>query len=184
MPSYRSAALKSSHNRSTDRIVSRAFKIVVCKEANMKGLNRRDVVFHGVVALSLIVGVVGGNFALHRWMLGNTTSREADAGTVSQTSATDINADDDADLFDLKPTRRNEPAKATNTDSTARREFLKKLIATKLPEASEEDQAAWLEKLEEVPLETAEGILDLRGELGSLSTLPKAETKPSSPIAD
>ena len=150
----------------------------------MKSMNRRDMVFHGIVALSLIVGIVGGNFALHRWMLGNTTSREADAGTVSQTSGTDINADEDADLFDLKPTRRHAPAKSASTDSIARREFLKKLIATKLPDASDEDQAAWLEKLEEVPLETAEGILDLRGELGSLSTLPKTESKPSGPIAD
>lgn len=150
----------------------------------MKSLNRRDMVFHGVVALSLIVGIVGGNFALHRWMLGNTTSREADAGTASQSSATDLKADDDADLFDLKPNRRSGPAKSHNPDSAARREFLKKLISSKLADATEEDQATWLEKLEEVPLETAEGILDLRGELGSLSNLPKAENSTGKLLAD
>ncbi len=139
-------------------------------------MNRREMAFHGIVALGVIVGIVGGNFALHRWMLGNTTSREADAGTAMTVQGTDSSADDNADLFDLKPTQRRGTGAATSADPAVRREQLKKLIVSKLPDASAEDQSTWLEKLEEVSLETAEGILDLRGELGSFDSQPSAET--------
>ena len=141
-------------------------------------MNRRDMVFHGIVALGVIVGIVGGNFALHRWMLGNTTSREADAGTVSNVQDQDATVEDDADLFELKPVRRSGTGTPAKLDQTARRELLKKLIAAKLPDASVEEQAAWLEKLEEVPLEMAVGILDLRGELGSFDPQAVKETSP------
>ncbi len=140
-------------------------------------MNRRDMAFHGIVALGVIVGIVGGNFVLHRWMLGNTTSREADAGTVTTIQSTDAVADDDADLFDLKPARRSGTGTPTKPDQTARRELLKKLIAAKLPDVSVEERATWLEKLEEVPLEMAEGILDLRGELGGFDS--RISAKPS-----
>lgn len=139
-------------------------------------MNRRDMAFQGIVALGVIVGIVGGNFALHRWMLGNATSREADAGIVIPAQDTNSSADDDADLFDLKPVRRSSAGVSAKSDQTAQREQLKKLIAAKLPNASAEDQATWLEKLEEVSLETAEGILDLRGELGSFDSQPSTES--------
>ena len=132
-------------------------------------MTRRDMVFQGVVALALITGIVGGNFVLHRWMLGNSTSREADAGIVTTTQGSNLSVDDEVELFDLKPVRREARA-ATQTDPAVRHELLKKLIAAKLPDASAEDRAAWLEKMEEISLETAAEILDLRSELRLFET--------------
>ena len=121
-------------------------------------MTRRDMALQGTLAFGLIVGIVGGNFVLHRWVLGNAASREADAGTTSTDLATE-------DLSEFAPTRR---ATAQVIDPAVQLERLRQLIARKLPDSSEEERQAWLEELSDSSLTAAEGILDLRGELQKL----------------
>ena len=52
-------------------------------------MTQRTMALQGTLVLRLIVGIVGGNFVLHRWMLGDATSREVDAGTVTTNSSDD-----------------------------------------------------------------------------------------------
>lgn len=118
-------------------------------------MTRQQMALQGTLALALIVGIVGGNFILHRWMLGNTTSREADAGVAETNPLPD-------DLAEFAPTRRSSP-KAI--DPEVQRQRLRQLIVRKLPNASDQEREDWLEELGDVPLSTAEGILDLRSEL-------------------
>lgn len=115
-------------------------------------MTRRDMTIQATLAFSLILGIVGGNFVLHRWVLGNAASREADAGTASASLS-----QDDLDEFPpiISSVKRSvDPAKL--------RERLRKLIAAKLPNASDEERGVWLEELSDVSLLSAEGILELR----------------------
>ncbi len=135
---------------------------------------QRDMARQGLLVFGLIVGIVGGNFVLHRWILGNAASREADAGTAIMNPL-----DDDLDQY--APVRHST---ATPVDSAAHRERLRKLIAEKLPNISLGEQDAWVEELSDVALPMAEGILDLRGQVGALpaingsTDLKAVETEP------
>ena len=130
-------------------------------------MTRRDMALQGTLAFGLIVGIVGGNFVLHRWVLGNAASREADAGTTSTDLATE-------DLSEFAPTRR---ATAQVIDPAVQLERLRQLIARKLPDSSEEERQAWLEELSDSSLTAAEGILDLRGELQKLKAHDETSSK-------
>ena len=91
-------------------------------------MTQRNVALQGTLVLGLIVGIVGGNFVLHRWMLGDATSREVDAGTVTTNSSDD-------DLDEYRPTGRS----ATKQDDpVVLREQLRWLIVQKVPHASAE----------------------------------------------
>ena len=116
-------------------------------------MTQRKMALQGTLVLGLIVGIVGGNFVLHRWMLGDATSREVDAGTATTNSSDD-------DLEEYRPTSRSA---AMPTDPAVAREQLRWLIAQKCPHASVEEREGWLEELSDVPLHVAVGILDLRG---------------------
>lgn len=118
-------------------------------------MTQRKMALQGTLVLGLIVGIVGGNFVLHRWMLGDATSREVDAGTATTNSSDD-------DLEEYRPTVR---ATSKVTDPAVVREQLRWLIAQKFPHASVEEREGWLEELGDLPFPVAVGILDLRGEL-------------------
>ena len=138
-------------------------------------MTRRDMAFQATLALGLILGIVGGNFVLHRWVLGNATSREADAGTAAMSF-------EDNDLDEFAP-RRHTTSRATEPgEPVARRELLRKLIAEKLPQASAEVRDAWLEELSDVSLKAAEGILDLRGQVGAFPEIDESARPRSSPV--
>ncbi len=118
-------------------------------------MTQRNVALQGTLVLGLIVGIVGGNFVLHRWMLGDATSREVDAGTATTNSSDD-------DLEEFRPTGRTS---TKVTDPAVLRERLRQLIALKCPHATVEEREGWVEELSDFSLPVAEGILDLRGEL-------------------
>lgn len=42
-------------------------------------MTRRDMALQASLVLALVCGIVGGNFLLHRLVIGNATSREASA---------------------------------------------------------------------------------------------------------
>ncbi len=141
-------------------------------------MTRRDMTFQGLLALGLVVGIVGGNFALHRWMFGNVTSRDAAADTVPATT-------DDEPVF--VPRRATTPS-GTAQPTAAHREQLRKLIETHLPNATADEAEAWLEELQDLPLPTAEGILNLRQQNGPLTAIPSLNkmletTEPEDPAA-
>lgn len=121
-------------------------------------MTRRNMAIQATVVFGLVCGIVGGNFLLHRWVIGNTASREAGAGTNS----TGVSPDD---LDEFAPRSRSASAAALSNDPVKQRELLRKLIAEKLPLASVEERDAWLEELSDVSLKAAEGILDLREQL-------------------
>lgn len=123
-------------------------------------MTQRNVALQGTLVLGLIVGIVGGNFVLHRWMLGDATSREVDAGTATTNSSDD-------DLEEFRPTSR---ATSKTTDPVVLRVQLRWLIAQKIPHASAEEREGWLEELGDLPFPVAVGILDLRGELEKMKT--------------
>ncbi|MFM9962880.1 MAG: hypothetical protein ACKV2Q_16845 [Planctomycetaceae bacterium] len=125
-------------------------------------MTQRDMTRQGLLVFGLIVGIVGGNFVLHRWMLGNSTSREADAGTMAPSSSPSLSQDE---LDEFAPRSRST---ATPVDPATHRERLRKLIAQKLPDASADELDSWTEELSDVSLPMAEGILDLRGQVGAL----------------
>ncbi|MBC7818757.1 MAG: hypothetical protein IAG10_17850 [Planctomycetaceae bacterium] len=124
-------------------------------------MTQRTMALQGTLVLGLIVGIVGGNFVLHRWILGDAASREADAGTTPASSAPD----------DLDEYARFIRSAATPVDPAAHRERLRKLIAEKLPNISAEEQDSWVEELSDVSLSMADGILDLRGQVGALPAI-------------
>lgn len=121
-------------------------------------MTRRNMAIQATVVFGLVCGIVGGNFLLHRWVIGNTASREAGAGTNS----TGVSPDD---LDEFAPRSRSASAAALSNDPVKQRELLRKLIAEKLPLASVAERDAWLEELSDVSLKAAEGILDLREQL-------------------
>ncbi len=123
-------------------------------------MTQRKMALQGTLVLGLVVGIVGGNFVLHRWMLGDATSREVDAGTATTNSS-------DHDLEEFRPTGR---AISKATDPLVLREQLRWLIAQKCPHASVEEREGWLEELGDLPFPVAVGILDLRGELEKMKT--------------
>ncbi len=118
-------------------------------------MTQRTMALQVTLVLGLIVGIVGGNFVLHRWMLGDATSREVDAGTATTNSSDD-------DLEEYRPTSRST---SMVTDPVVVREQLRWLITQKFPHASVEEREGWLEELSDFSLPVAEGILDLRSEL-------------------
>ena len=119
-------------------------------------MTQRKMALQGTLVFGLIVGIVGGNFVLHRWMLGDATSREVDAGIIATTNSSDD------DLEEFRPTGRST---SKVTDPAVVREQLRWLIAQKFPHASVEEREGWLEELGDLPFPVAVGILDLRGEL-------------------
>ncbi len=121
---------------------------------------RRDMAVHGAVVLALIVGIVGGNFCVHRWLLSDVTSRTADAGTSAAQP-------DDLDLAQLAPRPANRNV-SSNLDRATARERLRAIIAERLPNATDDERAAWFESLRDVPLVDVNGILELRQQLGPL----------------
>ena len=121
-------------------------------------MTQRKMALQGTLVLGLIVGIVGGNFVLHRWMLGDATSREVDAGTATANSSSD-------DLEEYRPTGRTT---SKVTAPAVLRERLRQLIALKCPHATVEEREGWLEELSDFSLPVAEGILDLRSELEKL----------------
>lgn len=121
-------------------------------------MTRRNMAIQATLIFGLVCGIVGGNFLLHRWVIGNTASREAGAGTNS----TGVSPDD---LDEFAPRSRSASAAALSNDPVKQRELLRKLIAEKLPLASVAERDAWLEELSDVSLKAAEGILDLREQL-------------------
>ncbi len=123
-------------------------------------MTQRKMALQGTLVFGLIVGIVGGNFVLHRWMLGDATSREVDAGTATTNSPSD-------DLEEYRPTGRTT---SNVTDPAVLRERLRQLIALKCPQATVEEREGWLEELGDLPLHVAVGILDLRGELEKMKT--------------
>ena len=129
-------------------------------------MTQRNVALQGTLVLGLIVGIVGGNFVLHRWMLGDATSREVDAGTATTNSSDD-------DLEEYRPTVR---ATSKVTDPAVVREQLRWLIAQKFPHASVEEREGWLEELGDLPFPVAVGILDLRGELEKMKAKEVGES--------
>ena len=67
-------------------------------------------------------------------------------------------------------------------DPTTKRELLRRLISEKLPQASAEVRKAWLEELSDVSLKAAEGILDLRGQVGAFPEIDETAQPRSSPV--
>jgi len=128
--------------------------------------------FQGVVAFGVVVGIVGGNFVLHRWVLGNVTSREADAGMMTSTAATptrELSPREALDEPDFAAPRRANSTIEPSHVAAARRARLIALIADTLPNASSDEQAAWFDKLQDVQPDVAADILNLRREVGPLS---------------
>ena len=141
------------------------------KEANM---TRRDMAIQATLVLGLVCGIVGGNFLLHRWVVGDATSREAGAGT----SSTRLERDD---LDEFAPPSRATIKAAVPSDPAVHRELLRKLIAEKLPQESAEVREAWLEELGDVSRKAAEGILDLRNQVGAFPEIDESASPRSSP---
>lgn len=133
-------------------------------------MTQRNVALQGILVLGLIVGIVGGNFVLHRWMLGDATSREVDAGTATTNSSDD-------DLEEFRPTGRTS---TKVTDPAVLRERLRQLIALKCPHATLEEREGWVEELSDFSLPVAEGILDLRGELEKMKAKEADESRSDS----
>lgn len=140
-------------------------------------MQAREMKFQGLVALGVVVGIVGGNFVMHRWMLGNATSRPADAGIHSGDSEATPrnvnnrnvnNSENEIDFSDLAPRRRDATSVKDAANRPARRESLAQRISQKFPDMPADEQAAWVDELESVSLETADGILELRRQVGSL----------------
>ena len=138
-------------------------------------MTRRDMAIQATVVLALVCGIVGGNFLLHRWVFGNAASREASADTTMAGVPLE-------DLDEFAPRGRALTESAEPSDPAKRRELLRKLIARKLPQESAEVRDAWLEELINVPLTAAEGILDLRRQVGAFPEIDESATPRSSPV--
>lgn len=137
-------------------------------------MTRRDMAIQATLALALVCGIVGGNFLLHRWVIGNASSREASADT----SMAGVPIDD---LDEFAPRSKATSESAAANDPVQRQTLLRKLIARKLPSLSEAEQEGWLEELSNVSLTEAEGILDLRSQVGAFPTIDESATPRSSP---
>lgn len=132
----------------------------------------REMGFHGVVALGVVVGIVSGNFVLHRWMLGNATSRPVNADTsqnrIEPASHHAEQSPEASDLPEFPPFQKELSPEQIAQRKAANRERLAKVIAEKFPAMSADQQQAWLEQLDDVAPDVAAGILELRSQLGSL----------------
>lgn len=137
-------------------------------------MKRREMVLQVTVVLSLVCGIVGGNFVLHRWVIGNAASREAGAATEPAELPQE-------DLDEFAPMGRVTSRPAATNDPKVHRERLRKLIAVKLPSSTEAEREAWLEELSDVSLGVAEGILDLRGRVGAFPQIDESATPRTSP---
>lgn len=138
-------------------------------------MKRRDMAIQATVVLSLVCGIVGGNFVLHRWLIGNVASREASAGTEAAGLLVE-------NLDEFAPRGRATSRLLGSDDPAAHREQLRKLIAAKLPQSSESEREAWLEKLSDVSLEVACGILDLREQVGAFPEIDETAAPRTSPV--
>ena len=138
-------------------------------------MKRREMVIQATLVLGLVCAVVGGNFVLHRWVIGNAASREASADT----QPTELPQDD---LDEFAPTRRAASGSVVSNDPEVQRTRLRKLIAAKLPQATDDERDAWLEQLGDVSLEVACGILDLRAQVGALPVIDASATPQTSPV--
>lgn len=140
-------------------------------------MTRREMALQATLVLSLICGIVGGNFVLHRWVIGDAASREAGAGTAGSDSSLD-------DLDEFAPRGRTIANSTLTLEPAAHREQLRKLIAEKLPRATPEEREAWLEELNDLSLPAAEGVLDLRGQVGAFPQIddnPQRQPSAASP---
>lgn len=137
-------------------------------------MTRRDMAIQATLVLALVCGIVGGNFLLHRWVIGNAASREASADTTMAGAPLD-------DLDEFAPRRRTPSRVAAPDDPAKQRELLRRLISEKLPQASAEVRDAWLEELSNVSLKTAEGMLDLRSQIGAFPEIDESASPRSSP---
>jgi hypothetical protein len=138
-------------------------------------MKRREMAIQATVVLSLVCGIVGGNFVLHRWVIGNAASREAGAGTEPAGLPQE-------DLDEFAPVSRAISRPAATNDPAVHRERLRKLIAVKLPTSTEVEREAWFEELSDVSLGVAEGILDLRGRVGAFPQIDDSATPRTSPV--
>ena len=137
-------------------------------------MTRRDMAFQATLALGLIVGIVGGNFVLHRWVLGNAASREAGADT----SMAGVPIDD---LDEFAPRSRTFSETEMASDPAKHQELLRKLIARKLPTLSDADREGWVQELSNVSLTKAEGILDRRSQGGAFPVIDETATPRRTP---
>ena len=137
-------------------------------------MTRRDMAIQATLALGLIFGIVGGNFVLHRWVLGNAASREAGADTSKAGVPID-------DLDEFAPRSRAISESEAASDPAKHRELLRKLIARKLPTLSDADREGWVEELSNVSLTKAEGILDLRSQVGAFPVIDETAAPRSTP---
>ncbi len=130
-------------------------------------MNRRDMVFETCLALFAVTAIVVGNFLVQRWWSAGQTARVADAaadlGSISDALQTDRSSG--AEDF-ITPQPLADHSSAAKSARGLKR--LDKLIAEQLPEASPEEREIWREQLQNLPLETAAGILETRRELGVL----------------
>ncbi len=138
-------------------------------------MTRRDMAIQATLVLSLVCGIVGGNFLLHRWVIGNTASREASANTAK--AEVPIN-----DLGEFAPRSRAISESELASDPDKRRELLRKLIARRLPTSSDAERETWLEELSDESLNTAEGILELRIQVGAFPVIDEAAAPGSTPV--
>lgn len=142
-------------------------------------MNRRDMVFETCLALLAVTGIVVGNFLVQRWWSAGQAVRVADAaadlGSVSDVSLTDRSADA-KEFFPPQPLADRSSAAKSVRDLKR----LEKLIAEQLPEASPDDRDVWLQQLQDLPFETAAGILEMRIQLGVLGVpdLSASKTEP------
>lgn len=138
-------------------------------------MTRRDMATQATLVLTLVCGIVGGNFLLHRWVIGNATSREAGAGTKLGGVS--------LEEFDEFAPRRLAISEANvSSDPVKRQERLRKLIVRKLPSLSEADREAWVEELRDLSPAEAEGILDLRSQVGAFPVIDESVTPRSAPV--
>ena len=137
-------------------------------------MTRRDMAIQATAVLALVCGIVGGNFLLHRWVIGNAASREAGADTTKAGVPLE-------DLDEFAPRSRAVSESETANDPAKHRNLLRKLIARKLPNLSDAEREGWVEELSNVSLTMAEGILDLRSQVGAFPVIDESATPRSSP---
>lgn len=137
-------------------------------------MTRREMATQATLVLSLVCGIIGGNFVLHRWVIGDATSREAGAGTTGTGAPLE-------DLDEFAPRRREAIGSSVPDKPKAHREQLRQLIATKLPTATEDLREAWLDELSDLSLNTAEGILDLKRQVGAFPEIDESAQPRSAP---
>lgn len=130
---------------------------------------RNRLVIEAVLVLVLVVGIVGGNFMLNRRVIGDAASRAASADTVTSVV--------DEDLEQYAPQRFRSATAPAARDSVSRRDNLRKLVLAKLPQATPEEIDAWCDELGDLSLSVAEGILDLKAQVGKVQ--PEAAQTPA-----